>query len=104
MVGLDLFPAEVTCLTKVLFVNLGEAEGLASLRCAKALREAGIATEVYPDAAKMKKQMEYANRREIPYVVIIGSNELAEGKATVKNMATGEQQSVAFEELGGIVL
>ena len=103
MVGLELFPADVTCLTKVLFINLGEAEGLASLRCAKALRDAGIATEVYPDSAKMKKQMEYANRREIPYVVIIGSNELAEGKATVKNMATGEQNLVAFEEIANLI-
>ena len=103
MVGLDLFPADVTCLTKVLFVNLGEAEGLASLRCAKALREAGIATEVYPDSAKMKKQMEYANRRQIPYVVIIGSNELAEGKATVKNMTTGEQNLVTFEEIANLI-
>jgi histidyl-tRNA synthetase len=90
-------------LTKVLFVNLGEAEGLASLRCAKALREVGIATEVYPDSAKMKKQMEYANRRQIPYVVIIGSNELAEGKATVKNMTTGEQNLVAFEEIANLI-
>ena len=103
MVGLDLFPADVTCLTKVLFVNLGEAEGLASLRCAKALREVGIATEVYPDSAKMKKQMEYANRRQIPYVVIIGSNELAEGKATVKNMTTGEQNLVTFEEIANLI-
>ena len=85
------------------FINLGEAEGFASLRCARMLREAGISTEVYPDAAKMKKQMEYANRRQIPYVVIIGSNELAEGKATVKNMATGEQSLVTFEEITTII-
>ena len=103
MVGLDLFPADVTCLTKVLFINLGEAEGLASLRCAKALRDAAISTEVYPDSAKMKKQMEYANRRQIPYVVIIGSNELAEGKATVKNMTTGEQSLVAFDEIADYI-
>uniref|UniRef100_UPI0040560307 histidine--tRNA ligase n=1 Tax=Alistipes sp. TaxID=1872444 RepID=UPI0040560307 len=103
MVGLDLFPADVTCLTKVLFINLGEAEGLASLRCAKALRDAGISTEVYPDSAKMKKQMEYANRRQIPYVVIIGSNELAEGKATVKNMTNGEQVCVPFEEIASVI-
>jgi histidyl-tRNA synthetase len=103
MVGLDLFPADVTCLTKVLFVNLGEAEALASLRCAKALRDNGISTEVYPDSAKMKKQMEYANRRQIPYVVIIGSNELAEGKATVKNMTSGEQNLVAFEEIAALI-
>ena len=103
MVGLNLFPANVDCLTKVLFINLGEAEALASLRCAKALRDNGIASEVYPDSAKMKKQMEYANRRQIPYVVIIGSNELAEGKATVKNMATGEQSLVAFEEIASLI-
>jgi histidyl-tRNA synthetase len=103
MVGLNLFPNEVSCVAKVLFINLGEAEALASLRCAKALRDSGISTEVYPDSAKMKKQMEYANRREIPYVVIIGSNELAEGKATVKNMTTGEQQSVALNEIASVI-
>ncbi|MBQ1224807.1 MAG: histidine--tRNA ligase, partial [Alistipes sp.] len=99
MVGLNLFPNEVSCVAKVLFINLGEAEGLASLRCAKALRDCGISTEVYPDSAKMKKQMEYANRRQIPYVVIIGSNELAEGKATLKKMESGEQICVPVEEL-----
>jgi histidyl-tRNA synthetase len=103
MVGLNLFPTEVSCVAKVLFINLGEAEALASLRCAKALRDKGIATEVYPDSAKMKKQMEYANRRDIPYVVIIGSNELAEGKATVKNMTTGEQNLVTFEEIASFI-
>ena len=58
------------------------------------------ALRIYPESAKMKKQMEYANRRMIPYVVIIGSNELAERKATVKNMRTGEQQSVEFDAIG----
>jgi histidyl-tRNA synthetase len=101
MVGLDLFPEEVNFTTKVLFINLGEEEKLASLRIIKGLRDAGVAAEIYPESAKMKKQMEYANRRMIPYVVIIGSNELAEGKATVKNMRTGEQQTVAFDAVGG---
>ena len=96
MVGLDLFPEEVNFSTKVLFVNLGEAEQMASMQIIRTLRDAGIAAEIYPEAAKMKKQMEYANRRAIPYVVIIGSNELAERRATVKNMRTGEQQSVEF--------
>ena len=99
MVGLDLFPEEVNFSTKVLFVNLGQEEQLASLRIMHSLRDAGIAAEIYPESAKMKKQMEYANRRMIPYVVIIGSNELAERKATVKNMRTGEQACVAFEEV-----
>ena len=72
---------------------------MASLGIIRTLRDKGIAAEIYPEAAKMKKQMEYANRRMIPYVVIIGSNELAERKATVKNMRTGEQACVAFEEV-----
>ena len=99
MVGLDLFPAELSCSTKILFVNLGDAEAMASLRAVNALRSNGVSAEIYPDSAKMKKQMEYANRRGIPYVVIIGSNELEQGVATVKNMTTGEQASVAIEAL-----
>ena len=103
MVGLDLFPEEVNFTTRVLFVNLGEDEKLASLRIIKSLRDAGVAAEIYPESAKMKKQMEYANRRMIPYVVIIGSNELSEGKATVKNMRSGEQQTVAFDAVAEIL-
>ena len=99
VVGLDLFPEEVNFTTKVMFVNLGAEEQMASLGIIRTLRDKGIAAEIYPEAAKMKKQMEYANRRMIPYVVIIGSNELAERKATVKNMRTGEQACVAFEEV-----
>ena len=99
MVGLDLFPEEVNFSTKVMFVNLGVEEQMASLGIIRTLRDKGIAAEIYPEAAKMKKQMEYANRRMIPYVVIIGSNELSERKATVKNMRTGEQACVAFEEV-----
>ena len=99
MVGLNLFPEEVNFTTKVMFVNLGAEEQMASLGIIRTLRDKGIAAEIYPEAAKMKKQMEYANRRMIPYVVIIGSNELAERKATVKNMRTGEQACVAFEEV-----
>ena len=99
MVGLDLFPEEVNFTTKVMFVNLGVEEQMASLGIIRTLRDKGIAAEIYPEAAKMKKQMEYANRRMIPYVVIIGSNELAERKATIKNMRTGEQACVAFEEV-----
>ncbi len=91
MVGLNLFPENLTVATKIVFVNLGEKEALASLALVNQLRQRGISAELYPDSAKMKKQMEYANRRQIPYVVIIGSNELEQGVATVKNMATGEQ-------------
>ena len=99
MVGLDLFPAEIGCSTKVLFVNLGDAEAAASLCAVNALRGAGISAEIYPDSAKMKKQMEYANRRAIPYVAIIGSNELEQGVVTLKNMNTGEQNTIAISDI-----
>ena len=99
MVGLDLFPAEIGCSTKVLFVNLGEAEAMASLVAVNKLRDARVSAELYPDSAKMKKQMESANRRGIPYVAIIGSNELEQGVVTLKNMVTGEQQTVSTDSL-----
>jgi histidyl-tRNA synthetase len=103
MTGLELFPESVDCSTQVLFTNFGEAEQMASLRIIADLRKAGIAAEIYPESAKMKKQMEYANRRAIPYVVIIGSQELEQGVATVKNMRTGEQQQVTFGEVLAVV-
>ena len=99
MLGLNLFPEELACSTKVLFVNLGAAEEQCSMRLVAKLRDRGVASEIYPEAAKMKKQMEYANRRGIPYVVIIGSNELERGVATVKDMRSGEQSEMTFEEL-----
>ena len=103
MTGLNLFPEEVDFSTKVLFVNLGDNERMAALRIMRSLRDNGVATEIYPEAAKMKKQMEYANRRSIPYVVIIGSNELENGQATVKNMRTGEQDTVTFDAVAGML-
>ncbi|MFR9649911.1 MAG: histidine--tRNA ligase [Rikenellaceae bacterium] len=99
MTGLELFPEEVKCSTKVLFLNLGESEEMVILPLLKALRCEGVSSEIYTDSVKMKKQMEHANRREIPYVVIIGSQEVEESVATVKVMATGEQHKVKFEEL-----
>ena len=99
MLGLNLFPEELACSTKVFFVNLGECEQLASMRLISELRNKGISAEIYPESAKMKKQMEYANRRGIPYVVIIGSNELERKVATLKDMRSGEQRELSFEEL-----
>ncbi|MBR5850547.1 MAG: histidine--tRNA ligase [Alistipes sp.] len=99
MLGCDLFPAELNCSTRVIFMNLGDQEQAAALGLLRKLRDAGVPAEIYPEQAKMKKQMEYANRRGIPCVVIIGSQELEEQAATVKNMVTGEQQKVAFAEL-----
>ena len=69
------------------------------MRLVAKLRDRGVASEIYPEAAKMKKQMEYANRRMIPFVVIIGGNELAEQKATIKNMKSGEQTTLPFSEV-----
>lgn len=99
MVGLNLFPEDVDFATKVLFVNLGTDEEAASLKALASVRDAGISAEIYPEAGKMKKQMEYANRRNIPYVAIIGSNELAEGKITLKDMRDGSQTSVAADSI-----
>ena len=99
MTGLNLFPPEASGTTKVLLLNFGGKEERAALKLTKSLREADIACEIYPENAKMKKQMEYANRRGVPYVAILGSDELAAGTVTVKNMGSGEQQSIAQAEL-----
>ncbi|MFI3266521.1 MAG: histidine--tRNA ligase [Rikenellaceae bacterium] len=99
MCGLELFPEGADIKVKALFLNFGEQAEIAALQAAKQLRAKNIATEVYPDSAKIKKQMDYANRLNIPYVVIIGSDELANSTATVKDMNSGTQQSVAIDQL-----
>ncbi len=102
MAGLGLFPEEASVGTRLLFVNFGGAEEIASLRLLSTLRRQGVAAEIYPDAAKMKKQMEWANRRGIPFVAIIGEEELAKGVATIKNMHSGEQQQIEFDRIAGM--
>lgn len=97
--ALDLYPDETLGSTKVIFLNLGQEEAKASERIVKRLRLAGISAEVYPDAVKMKKQMTFANDVKAAYVVIIGSSELSENKVTVKNMASGEQSAVGFDDI-----
>jgi len=99
MTGLGLFPGESSIGTRAMLVNFGGSEELEALRLLAALRAQGVASEIYPEPAKMKKQMEYANRRAIPYVVIAGSYEIDAREAKVKNMQSGEQQSVAFGDL-----
>lgn len=103
MTGLNLFPEEVNCSTRVLFVNLGSEEEAAVLPVLRSLRNEDIAAEIYPEAGKMKKQMEYANRRGIPYVVIVGSQELEARAATVKDMRTGDQQQVPFDKIADFI-
>lgn len=99
MTGLGLFPEEVDSSTRLLFTNFGGEEEAVSLALLRQLRDADIAAEIYPEASKMKKQMEYADRRSIPYVAIVGSDELAAGAVTLKDMRTGEQRKVAFGDL-----
>ncbi len=96
---LNLYPQEITTATQLLFVNFGEAEAAYALPTVAAARAAGIRTEIYPDASKMKKQMAYANAREIPFVALAGESEMAEGKFTLKDMTTGEQLVVSSAEL-----
>ena len=95
---LDLYPAETSSATTVMFTNFGTAEAAASMKMIKQLRAAGISAEIYPENAKMKKQMGYADALKVPYVAIVGENELAENKMMLKEMATGSQQLLSVEE------
>ena len=96
---LDLYPKETVNATRLLFVNFGEAETAFVLPVLAKVRAAGIRAEIYPDSAKMKKQMSYANAKAIPFVAIVGENEMNEGKVMLKNMATGEQRLLSPDEL-----
>ena len=96
---LDLYPKEAVNGTQLLFVNFGEAEAAYVLPVLAQVRAAGIRAEIYPDAAKMKKQMSYANAKMVPFVAIVGENEMKEGKVMLKNMTSGEQSLVTPEEL-----
>ncbi len=101
---LQLFPeASAMGGVRLLFINFGEREAAHCLRLAAEARRAGIATEVYPDSTKMKKQMSYANALQVPFVALVGETEMAGGTVTLKNMQTGEQQSVTPQQLIEIV-
>ena len=100
---LDLYPQNAIQATQVLFINFGEAEADYCLPIAGQIRAAGISVELYPDCAKMKKQMAYANAKGIPFVVLAGESEINQGKVTLKNMLTGDQQLVSTEELIAII-
>ena len=97
--ALDLYPQEAVNTTQVLFINFGEQETAYCLPVLGKVRQSGIRAEIFPDKAKMKKQMSYANAKNIPYVVLAGENEMAAGKVTLKNMETGEQTLLTAEEL-----
>ena len=97
--ALDSYPKDAVVGTQLLFINFGEKETAYCLPAVAKAREAGIRTEVFPDSTKMKKQMSYANAKQIPFVALAGENEMAEGKFTLKNMLTGEQQLLAIEDV-----
>lgn len=96
---LGLFDVVALPKPEVLFINFGENEALYCMQAIGKLRAAGVKTELFPDATKMKKQMNYANRRAIPFVVLVGSSEMEQEVYTLKNMETGEQNTCSLEEL-----
>ena len=100
---LDCYPKDATTGTRLLFINFGERETAYCMPVVAKAREAGIRTELFPDAAKMKKQMSYANAKQIPFVALAGENEIQEGRLTLKNMLTGEQQLLTPAELIEVV-
>ena len=97
--SLDAYPKDAVNGTQLLFINFGEQETAYCMPVAAMARQAGIRTEIYPDASKMKKQMSYANQKQIPFVALAGETEIAQGKLTLKNMSTGEQYLLTSEEL-----
>jgi len=99
MEELELFPESASASTQVLFINFGDKEAAYCLNLLYQLRAAGIRTELYPDAAKMKKQMKYANDKQIPFVVMVGEDEMNSGQLTLKNMGSGEQSKISVQEL-----
>ena len=101
---LDLYPKDAVNATQLLFINFGDKETAYCMPAVAKARVAGIRTEMYPDSAKMKKQMSYANAKHIPFVALAGENEMNEGKFTLKNMETGEQKLISAEELIAEVL
>ena len=97
--ALDCYPKDATNGTQLLFINFGDKETAYCLPAVAKAREAGIRTEIFPDSTKMKKQMSYANAKQIPFVALAGENEMAEGKLTLKNMESGEQSLVTIDEI-----
>ena len=101
--ALDAYPQDAVVGTQLLFINFGEQETAYCLPAVAMAREAGIRTEIYPDSSKMKKQMSYANAKQIPFVALAGENEMSAGKLTLKNMLSGDQQLLTAEELINVV-
>ncbi|MCK5907445.1 MAG: histidine--tRNA ligase, partial [Flavobacteriales bacterium] len=96
---LGLFPDSKNEGVQIMFVNFGDDEALFCLKAIRQLRENGINAEIYPDSAKMKKQMNYANKMEIPFVALVGEEEMKANEITIKNMESGDQTKVSFSDL-----
>jgi histidyl-tRNA synthetase len=101
--GLDKFPSEVTSTTKLLFANMGREELKYLIPVVKSLREAGVACEIYPEQTKLKKQFDYADKKAIPFLSIVGGNEAAEGLVNIKNLSSGEQKSFAKDDVAAMI-
>jgi histidyl-tRNA synthetase len=96
---LKLFPETLSTTVKVLFINFGDAEAMASMKAIKQLREHGVSAELFPDNKKTIKQFNYANKRNIPYVVLLGESEIKAKTFTLKNMKTGDQEALSFDAM-----
>ena len=96
---LNLYPATVSTATQLLFINFGPAEAAYCMPILAQARQAGIRCEIYPYVAKMKKQMQYANQKQVPFVALVGENEMAQGVVTLKDMTSGEQQLLSPKAL-----
>lgn len=101
--GLDKFPAEVTSSTRVLFANMGEKELKYLIPCVRVLREAGVSCEIYPEAAKLKKQFDYADKKNIPFISIVGETEVSSGVLNIKNLTSGEQLTFPKDDIAAIL-
>jgi histidyl-tRNA synthetase len=96
---LGLFPKTVTATSKALFINYGESEALYAMKAINELRQTGIKVELYPDNTKLAKQFQYADKRNIPFAVMAGDQEMNSNTYTLKNLQTGEQKALSLEEL-----
>ena len=101
--GLGKFPSEVTSTTRLLFANMGADELKYLIPVVKSLREAGVSCEIFPEQTKLKKQFDYADKKSIPYLSIVGGNEIAEGVINIKNLSTGEQKSFTKTDVDGML-
>jgi histidyl-tRNA synthetase len=101
--GLDKFPSEVTSTTRLLFANMGSEELKYLIPVVRSLREAGVSCEIYPEQTKLKKQFDYADKKAIPFLSIVGGNEVAEGVVNIKNLSSGEQKSFAKDDVNAIL-